>query len=161
MGVVMNLSEHRRQVSRKLKILKCEKFGTNVSKKCRHYGICRETYYSWKRSLDEHGEDSLINSKPCPENHKLRTPKPIEEKILHVRKTYHLGPQRISWYLQRYHGIKISTNGVGRVLTRNGVNRLPGNVTKSPGPHYALYEKKVPGHHIQMDVKFLRRKGKR
>ena len=83
----MNLAEHKRQVQRKLKILGCDKFGTNVSKKCRHYGICRETYYQWKRVLDAKGEDGLRNSKPCPENHKLRTPKPIEEKILHIRKT--------------------------------------------------------------------------
>ncbi len=159
----MTLLEHRQQIKRKLKILKCSKFGSNVSKKCRHYGISRETYYQWKRTLEKHGEEALKNSKPCPENHKLRTPKPIEEKILHIRKTYHLGAQRIGWYLFRYHGIKISTNGVQRVLQRNGVNRLPGKVTKSPGPHYKLYEKKQPGYHVQVDVKFLifLRKGKK
>jgi len=78
----MTVSEHRRQIKRKLKILKCSEFGSNVSKKCRHYGISRETYYKWKRTLQEHGEEALKNSKPCPENHKLRTPKPIKEKIL-------------------------------------------------------------------------------
>jgi transposase InsO family protein len=151
----MTLADHRRQIQRKLKILKCDRFGTNVSKKCRHYGISRETYYKWKRTFEAHGEQALVNSKPCPENHKLRTPKPIEEKILHIRRNYHLGAQRIGWYLLRYHGIKISTNGVGKVLLRNKMNRLPRTAKNSPGPHYKLYEKKVPGHHIQMDVKFL------
>ena len=78
-----------------------------------------------------------------------------EEKILHIRRTYHLGAQRIGWYMIRYHGIKISTNGVQCVLKRHNLNRLPSARTKSPGPHYTLYEKKVPGHHVQMDIKFL------
>jgi len=156
----MTVSEHRRQIKRKLKILKCSEFGSNVSKKCRHYGISRETYYKWKRTLQEHGEEALKNSKPCLENHKLRTPKPIEEKILHIRRTYHLGAQRIGWCLHRYHGIKISTNGVQKVLERNGMNRLQ---TRCLAPHYTLYEKKQPGYHVQVDVKFLifQHKGKK
>jgi len=39
---------------------------------------------------------------------------------------------------------------------RHGMNRLPRNTKRrTPGPHFKLYEKQVPGHHIQMDVKFL------
>ena len=39
------------------------------------------------------------------------------------------------------------------------MKRLPRNVKKrAPGPHFKLYEKKVPSHHIQMDVKFLKLK---
>ncbi len=59
-------------------------------------------------------------------------------------------------YLKRYHDLTIETIGVRGVLLRNGLNRLPRNTKKrSPGPHYQLYEKQVPGHHIQLDVKFL------
>ena len=35
------------------------------------------------------------------------------------------------------------------------MNRLPQSAKKSSSPKYKLYEKKVPGHHIQVDVKFL------
>jgi len=35
---------------------------------------------------NKNGEQGLIKGKPCPENHKLRIPKPIEEKIVHLRK---------------------------------------------------------------------------
>ena len=41
-------------------------------------------------------------------------PPEIVEKVLHLRKTYHLGPMRIVWYLARYHDIKISGAGVSR-----------------------------------------------
>lgn len=70
---------------------------------------------------------------------------------------YHLGQQRISWYLARYHGIKISPAGVWHVLKRNGMNRLPRNAKKRT-VQTKQYEKQIPGHHIQVDVKFLKLK---
>jgi transposase InsO family protein len=81
------------------------------------------------------------------------------EKVIHLRRKYHLGPIRIVWYLERYHGIKISDAGVYRILRRNGLNRLPGG-TRMRKVHTKRYNKQVPGHHIQMDVKFLTFKGK-
>ena len=38
---------------------------------------------------------TLIDSRPCPENHKLRVSKEIEEKSIHLRTTYHFGPDVI------------------------------------------------------------------
>jgi transposase-like protein len=63
----------------------------NVSKACRYFGISREAYYQWKRAYERHGEEALVNSKPCPENPKLRTPPEIEKKLLHLCRKYHLG----------------------------------------------------------------------
>jgi hypothetical protein len=80
---------------------------------------------------------------------------PIEEKIVHLRLTYHFGPTRIAWYLGRYHEFSISTHGVYNVLVRNGTNRLPGGCNKRSMPSVIRYEKQVPGHHVQVDVKFL------
>jgi transposase InsO family protein len=127
----------------------------NISKACRYFGISRQAFYKWKKAYAEHGEEGLINSKPCPENPKLRTPPEIEEKVLYLRRHYHLGPLRISWYLDRYHGMKISSGGVHSVLKRHGLNRLPQN-TKKRSILTRRYEKQVPGHHIQVDVKFLK-----
>ena len=50
--------------------------------------------------------------------------------------------------------------GVYRILKRNGLNRLPGG-TRKRKLHTKRYQKQVPGHHIQVDVKFLTFKGKR
>ena len=55
----------------------------------------------------------------------MRTPLAIVEKVLHRRCTYHLGPLRIMWYLDRYHGIAIAEATVYRILRRHGLNRLP------------------------------------
>jgi transposase InsO family protein len=150
--------QQQRDISRKLRVLNHAKESGNVSATCRYFGISRQTFYQWKRALAEKGEVGLINSKPCPENPKLRTPKETEEKILHLRRTYHLGPLRIAWYLKRYHDITISGGGVRNVLRRYGLNRLPRNAKKRT-VLTQRYEKQVPGHHVQVDVKFLDFKG--
>ena len=61
----------------------------------------------------------------------------------------------IVWHLQRYHDIKVSRNGCYQVLKRNKLNRLPENIKKCSRNKFTRYEKKVPGHHVQVDVKFL------
>lgn len=109
----------------------------------------------WKKTYEGKGESGLINNKPCPENPKLCTDKAIEEKIHYLRTTYHFGPLKISWYLARFHDIKIYRPGCYSVLRRNGVNRLPEKGSKRSMPEFVRYEKKVPGHHVQVDVKFL------
>lgn len=142
-------------IRRKLKVLNHAKELGNVSKTCRHFGVSRETYYKWKREYEAKGESALINSKPCPQNPKIRVAADIEEKILYLRKNYHLGQLRISWYLLRYHNMKVSPGGVYGVLKRHGLNKLPQNQHKRSMEQFKRYEKKVPGHRIQIDVKFL------
>lgn len=110
------MTQAQRDIKRKLAILQYAEELRNVSMACLHFGVSRDCFYRWKRQYREHGEAALVNSKPCPENPKLRTPPEIEEKILYLRRRYHLGQLRISWYLKRYHGIQISQAGVYCVL---------------------------------------------
>lgn len=142
-------------IRRKLRILNHAKESGNVSQTCRYFGISREIFYRWKRAYEKEGETALINSKPCPQNPKRRTPPHIEEKILHLRRTYHLGQRPIHWYVLRYHGIKVSSGAVYYVLKRHGLNRLPRNARKHRAQLWQRYEKQAPGHHVQVDVKFL------
>jgi hypothetical protein len=105
--------------------------------------------------LSGEGEAGLVNKKPIARFHPKTTPTAVVEQILHLRGTYHLGPIRIVWYLERYHGIRVCAATVDRTLKRHGLNRLPNRV----GPrsvHTDRYEKQVPGHHVQVDVKFLK-----
>lgn len=73
---------------------------------------------------------------------------------MHLRRSYHLGPVRIVWYLDRYHDIRISDANVYRILRRNGMNQLPRG-TRMRKIHTKRYNQQVPGHQIQVDVKFL------
>ena len=60
-----------------------------------------------------------------------------------------------TYHLDRYHEIKIAPATVYNVLRRKGLNRLPRNAKKRTITTHR-YEKQVPGHHIQVDVKFLK-----
>ncbi|MGH7885476.1 MAG: integrase core domain-containing protein, partial [Thermodesulfobacteriota bacterium] len=89
-----------------------------------------------------------------PKQSKLHTPKQVEEIIIYLRKKYHFGQFTISHYLRRYHDIKISVSGIYCVLKRYNMNRLPRNYRRKIS-EIIRYEKQTPGHHVQMDVKFL------
>jgi transposase InsO family protein len=130
-----------------------EKWG-NVSRACRTFRVSRAGFYRWKRRYDEHGEDGLKLRKPIAKDHPRRIPETTVQKVLELRRSYHLGPQRIVWYMDRYHDTSISFSSVYRILVRNGVNRLPKHVGRR-ALHTRRYAKKVPGHHVQMDVKVL------
>lgn len=144
-----------RDIRQKLKIFAEAKANGNITATCRHYGISRDTYYRWLRQYKEFGERGLINKKPCPQNPKIRVATEIEEKVLYLRKNYHFGPLKIVWYLKRYHGMRVSQTGVRGVLLRHGLNRLPQYERKRNVKSFKRYEKQVPGHHVQVDVKFL------
>jgi transposase InsO family protein len=100
------------------------------------------------------GKRGLLRKKPIARSHPRQIPPEFVEKILHLRKQYHLGPQRIAWYLERYHDFKTSCSSVYRTLKRNGIGPLPRKVGRRV-IHTRRYAKRVPGHHIQVDVKFL------
>lgn len=143
-----------REIRRKLRIFEHAEASGDVSKTCRCFGIGRASFYRRRHALRTQGEAGLASKRSVPHNHPNRTPAEVSEKVLHLRRTYHLGPQRIVWYLERHHGLRISDAGVYRILCRNGLNRLPRG-TRVRRVHTKRHNKQVPGHHIQMDVKFL------
>jgi len=109
---------------------------------------------SMEKFYEEYGEDGLKLRKPIAKDHPRRIPEATVQKVLELRKTYHLGPQRMVWYMDRYHDTRISFGSVYPILVRNGVNRLPKQIGRR-AIHTRRYAKSVPGHHVQMDVKVL------
>src|SRR5450631_4646861 len=151
---MFRMTDQERDVQRKLKVLRHAEQTGNIAKTCRYFGIGRASFYRWKTEYQQRGEAGLVNAKPIPKNPANQTPPEIVEKILYLRAKYHLGPIRIVWYLARYHSITSSEAGDSRILKRNGVSRLPrGTLVRKV--HTIRYSKQVPGHHIQMDVKFF------
>jgi len=124
------------------------------AKSYRWLEVPRSTFYQWKKAFAVEGETGLIPKKPVAKSHPRQLPSEVVEKVIHLRQTYHFGPQRIMWYLQRYHGVETSCSTIYRTLIRNGLRRLPKNVGRR-AVHTRRYAKQVPGHHIQVDVKFL------
>ena len=126
----------------------------NIAKECREFEVPRSSFYRWKKAYEAGGKDALLRKRPVAKRHPRQIPPEYVEKILHLRSTYHLGPQRIAWYLERYHDFKTSCSRVYRTLKRNGVGPLPRHVGRR-AIHTRRYAKRVPGHQIQVDVKFL------
>ena len=150
-------AEH--DIARKLEVFNHTNEHGNISKTCRYFGICHETFYTWRHAYDSGGNEALINNKPSSENHKLRVLQATEDKIVYLRSTYHVGPDMMVWHLQRYHDITVSRSGCYQVLKRNKLNRLPENIKKRARNKFTRFDKKVLGHHVQVDVKFLCFKG--
>ncbi len=141
-------------VRRKMVILEYARLSGNVAKACREFEIPRSSFYKWKKAFDIGGKAGLARKKPIALSHPRKLSPEVVEKILHLRRVYHLGPQRITWYLERYHGLTTSCSTVYRTLVRNGIRRLSRAVSRR-AIHTRRYAKDVPGHHIQVDVKFL------
>ncbi len=139
---------------RKLIVLQYAKGIGNVGKACRDLGVVRSSFYRWKKAFAAEGRAGLVRKKPIARSHPRQIPREFVEKILHLRTQYHLGPQRIAWYLERYHGFTTSCSSVYRTLKRNGIGPLPRKVGRR-ALHTRRYAKQVPGHHIQVDVKSL------
>lgn len=148
----------RRMVPYKRMVLEyAELIGKDV-KSYREFGISKSTFYEWRKAFRENGAAGLIPKKPIAYHHPRALSQEAVERILELRKTYCLGPQRIAWYLERYHSIKVSCASVYRTLIRHGLRRLPRHVGRR-AVHTHRYAKEVPGHHVQADVKILSFKG--
>ena len=152
----MSKAEH--DIRRKRPVLEYAKQVGNARKACRFFGVSRASFYRWRKAFAREGDAGLIAKRPVARWHPKTTRPAIVELVLHLRRTYHLGPARIVWYLARYHGITISDATAYRTLRRHGLRRLPNRVGRR-AVHTHRYEKQVPGHHVQVDVKVLTLQG--
>jgi transposase InsO family protein len=121
---------------------------------CRDFEVPSSTFYEWKKAFKRDGIAGLKRKKPIAFSHPRKVSQDVVDKVLYIRRSYQLGPERIMWYLERYHGINISESSVYRILKRHKVNRLSKTAPRR-AIHTKRYAKSVPGHHIQVDVKFL------
>jgi transposase InsO family protein len=146
-----------RMAKRRLAILRhAEEITGNVALTCRYYGISRQCFYTWKRRYQADGLDGLRDRSSAPLVCPNTTPTEVVGKIIYLRQTYHFGPLKISMYLKRYHDIQIGHSGVWRVLKRLDLNRLPASQRyQRHDKRWKRYEKPLPGHRVQIDVKFI------
>ncbi|WP_433521385.1 helix-turn-helix domain-containing protein [Nocardia pseudovaccinii] len=146
-----------REVRRRLAVLRhVEEVSGNVAMTCCYFGISRPTYYTWLRGYETEGVDGLRDRSRRPRSSPNATRAEVVEKIIHLRQNYHFGPDKIRMYLQRYHDIEISKSGVWRILKRLDMGRLPASPRyKRHDRRWKRYEKRRPGHRVQIDVKFV------
>jgi transposase InsO family protein len=128
----------------------------NVRAACRIFGIHHSTYYRWKALVDRQGLEML---RPR-ERRAPQMPNAISVLVEQRVVAYALafpgqGPNRISAELRRekWGGLKLSVNGVWRVLKRHGLNTRSARLGLVAG--YAAppepAPRPVPERHISAD----------
>ncbi|CDM74695.1 IS481 family transposase [Mycobacterium marinum] len=153
----MNEPVFDREVRRRLAVLRhVEEVTGDVAMSCRYFGISRPTYYTWLGRYEKEGVDGLRDRSRRPRTSPNATRAEVVDKIVYLRRHYHFGPGKIAMYLRRYHDIEISQSGVWRILHRLDMGRLPASQRyKRHDRRWTRYEKQRPGHHVQIDVKFV------
>jgi hypothetical protein len=101
------------EVNRKLRILNHVNLSGNIAKPCLYFGIPRSLFYVWRNTYREFGDEGLKRKKPIPKTHPNQTPDEIVEKILYLRRKYHLGHTQIMWYMARNHSMRAFDGSIG------------------------------------------------
>ena len=108
-----------------------DEHGRNAALTCRHFGICRDTFYRWLRRFEKYGPGGLENGSHRPRH--VRTPtwtKELENAVLELRQlTPGWGKDKLV-VLLRDQGWQCSTSMVGRILRRLKRN---GRLVEAPG----------------------------
>ena len=153
----MTEQELARGAARRLAIIRhAQEMTGNVSATCRYFGITRQAFYSWLRRYEELGVEGLRDRSRRPLTSPNATRGEVVGKIIYLRRHYHFGPHKISMYLKRYHDVAVSPSGVWRILKRLEMSRLPASQRyKRHVDRWKRYEKRLPGHRVQIDVKFI------
>lgn len=153
----MDEREQQRKIRHRLAVIRhAEEVTGNVAATCRYYGMSRPTFYKWLHRYEELGEDGLRDGSSRPLRSPNATDGDVVGKIIYLRQNYHFGPQKISMYLARYHDVAVSPSGIWRILKRLDMNRLPASQRyKRHDRRWKRYEKQLPGHRVQVDVKFI------
>ena len=153
----MDDREQQRKIRHRMAVLRhAEEVSGSVAATCRYYGISRQLFYKWRRRFEDGGAEALRDRSSAPFHSPNATKAEVVGKIIYLRQHYHFGPLKISMYLKRYHDVEIGHSGVYRILKRLELNRLPASQRyKRHTDRWKRYEKPLPGHRVQVDVKFI------
>ena len=84
--------------------------------------ISRATYFRWKQKLDKQGIEKLINKeKPGPKP-SFHINSSTSKMIIHWRKRFGWGPNRIEGHLNQHHGIHVPHNRIYQLIVNKGLN---------------------------------------
>jgi transposase InsO family protein len=109
---------------------------------CRQMGVHHSTYYRWRRLAERHGLEVLRPRERRRPRMPNQVPAMVEERIVAFSLGHPgLGPKRVAAQLARpeWGGLRMSANGVWKVLCRHGLNTRARRLGLVAG-HRAPYE---------------------
>lgn len=114
----------KKVVNHRVNVLQLAKALGNVSEACRRRGMDRTSFYEYKRRLQTHGVEGLIDMPPIHHSHPQTTSPETTEKILSLSlENPAYGCGRISDML-RLENISVSKVTVQHILTKNGLKTM-------------------------------------
>jgi len=149
-----------RKVKARLRMLQhAQRVSGNVSQTCRFFGVSRALFHIWKKRYEKNGLAGLRDQPRRPNNIRYRITPEIVSLILRIREERRYGAIRTSLYLQRHYHAYVSPTTILKTFHRHHVGRSSlKKYRPGPKPGDALLQ--VPGHSVQLDVKFVPRVGR-
>jgi transposase-like protein len=149
--------ELTRRAKRRLAIIRhVEEVTGNVALTCRYYGISRQCYYLWYRRWQAEGLAGLRDrsSRPlvCPNTTRTE----VVGKIIYRASTTTSARPRSRCTCGATTTSRSATRACGGSSNAPDLNRLPASQRyQRHDRRWKRYEKPLPGHQVQIDVKFI------
>lgn len=126
--------------------LECERIAVQ-------FGISARTLRRYIAAYEQGGVEAMV-----PRRNSGRKPNPIRghtaKKIIEYRRLYHWGAEVIAAHLLHDHGVSVGRYRIERYLKKKGFLLAPKRKQKALS-HTRVVEVKEPGHHTQIDVKYV------
>jgi hypothetical protein len=120
------------------------------------FSITRTVVYS---ILKKGREGDLRDRSRAPRYQPKKTPAAVEDKVVELKNRTHLGPERLSRYLQEHEGLSVPVGTIRHILRRNKGRLkygLPHRRTRKEKREFVDWYSARPFEIVQMDVKHIR-----
>lgn len=132
--------------------LQADKYGKTVREVCEIFGISKKTYHKWYNK--DHGyESSQYRPRKKHPDTKL-TPR-VQSLIYDAKLKYNYGPEKMSIYLKKKHGISASSTIIYRYFKKRRLIRKPQRKQPWYAPMKHRFVATKPGENVQLDVKYV------
>ncbi|MFA4881138.1 MAG: helix-turn-helix domain-containing protein [Candidatus Doudnabacteria bacterium] len=106
----------------------------------------------WLAHFREDGLSGLISKSKAPHFCPWTTPRETREKVIELRKTYHIGGKKIFWKMRKQ-GFGVKERTVNKILKEEGLERRY-RKKRSPEEIYQPHIFLTPGEMVEIDVKY-------
>ena len=153
----MNDRELDKNAARRLAIIRHAREVTgNAAMTCRYYGISRQVFYTWYRRYETEDLAGLRDRSRRPQYCPHETPAEVVAKIIYLRQNYHSARRRSPCTSSATTMCRSASPGCG--ASSSGWTSAacpPRSATNGTTRKWKRYEKPMPGHAVQVDVKFI------
>jgi len=140
----------------RMAVLEYLKTNPNISETARVFSITRSVVYD---ILNKERTGNLQDRSRAPKRQPRHTPEGVEDKVIVTKNKTHLGPERLSQYLQQYEGLRVPVGTIRHILRRNKARLEPAFKRRRPlkgKREFVDWYSAKPFEVVQMDVKHIR-----